>query len=178
MISRSVVPLPKSQIRPLLLSGFPAILIVLAQSLACLFFVTDALSDESGGQDGSGNLLEIGVSLALVAGIVLGAIYLFHLVREIRTRAAVVAVARGAMSRIIADRFVEWGLSAAETDVALFALKGCSVNEIAGLRSSAPGTVRAQLSQVYAKAGVSSQATLMSVFLEELLDDVALAAIP
>lgn len=169
--------MPKSQIRALLLSGFPAILIVLAQSLACLFFVTDALSDESGGQDGSGNLLEIGVSLALVAGIVLGAIYLFHLVREIRTRAAVVAVARGAMSRIIADRFVEWGLSAAETDVALFALKGCSVNEIAGLRSSAPGTVRAQLSQVYAKAGVSSQATLMSVFLEELLDDVALAAI-
>jgi len=165
---------PKSQFRALLQSGFPAILIVLAQSLACLFFVTDALSDESGGQEGgSGNLLEIGVSLALVAGIVLGAIYLFHLVREIRTRAAVVAVARDAMSRIIADRFVDWGLSAAETDVALFALKGCSVTEIAGLRSSAPGTVRAQLSQVYAKAGVSSQAMLMSIFLEDLMDDVA-----
>jgi len=170
--------LPKSQLRAVLQGGLPAVLIVLAQSLACLFFVTDALSDESGAQEGgSGNLLEIGVSLALVAGIVLGAIYLFHLVNEIRIRAAVVAIAKGAMSRIITHRFAEWGLSAAETDVALFALKGCSVNEIAGLRSSAPGTVRAQLSQIYAKAGVSSQAMLMSIFLEDLMDDVAPAAI-
>jgi hypothetical protein len=30
--------------------------------------------------------------------------------------------------------------------------------------------VRAQLSQVYAKAGVGSQAMLMSLFLEDLLD--------
>jgi DNA-binding CsgD family transcriptional regulator len=159
-------------------SILPAILIVLAQSLACLFFVADALSEEPGSPNsGPGNVLEVSVALALMAGIVLGAIYLFHLVREIRTRAAVVAVAKGAMSRVIADRFADWRLSAAESDVALFALKGCSVQDIARMRSSAPGTVRAQLSQVYAKAGVSSQSMFMSLFLEELMGGVTLAAV-
>ena len=52
---------------------------------------------------------------------------------------------------------------------ALFALKGCDVAEIAQLRGAAQGTVRAQLSQVYAKAGVTSQAGLVSLFLEDLL---------
>lgn len=170
--------MPKSQLRSLLPSILPAILIVLAQSLACLFFVADALSEEPGSPNsGPGNVLEVSVALALMAGIVLGAIYLFHLVREIRTRAAVVAVAKGAMSRVIADRFADWRLSAAESDVALFALKGCSVQDIARMRSSAPGTVRAQLSQVYAKAGVSSQSMLMSLFLEELMGGVTLAAV-
>lgn len=170
--------MPESKLRSLLPSALPAIFIVLAQSLACLFFVADALADESGPQSGggSGNALEVGVALALLAGVLFGAIYLFHLVREIWTRAAVVAVAKGAMSRIIADRFVDWGLSAAEADVALFALKGCSVQDIARMRSSAPGTVRAQLSQVYAKAGVSSQPMLMSLFLEDLMDDVSVDA--
>ena len=69
----------------------------------------------------------------------------------------------------IAVRFGEWGLTAAEGDVALFALKGCDAAEIARLRGAAQGTVRAQLSQVYAKAGVSSQAGLVSLFLDDLL---------
>lgn len=165
--------MPNSQLRSLLPSILPPVLIVLAQSLACLFFVADALSDEAGpANSGPTDILEVSVALALMAGIVLGAIYLFHLVREIRTRAAVVAVAKGAMSRIIADRFADWRLSAAESDVALFALKGCSVQDIAQMRASAPGTVRAQLSQVYAKAGVSSQSMLMSLFLEDLMGGV------
>ena len=158
--------------RSLLTGVLPAVVIVLVQALACLFFVADALSEEGGAApNGSGNTLEAAVSLALLAGIALGFAYLIHLVREIRTRATAVAIARGALSRIIADRFSEWGLSTAESDVALFALKGCTIGEIASMRSAAPGTVRAQLSQVYAKAGVSSQPMLMSVFLEELMSD-------
>lgn len=168
--------MPAIQLRPRLGGALPAIFIVLAQSLACLFFVVDALADESGTQGGGrwANLLEVGIALALMAGVAFGAIYLFHLRREVRTRAAVIAVAKGAMSRIIADRFIGWHLSAAEADVALFALKGCSAQEIAGMRSSAASTVRAQLSQVYAKAGVSSQSMLMSLFLDDLMEDVSL----
>lgn len=147
----------------------PVVVIVLVEGFACLFFVADALSEESGGSSSSGNALEIGVAFALVAGTLVGAAYLVHLVREMRVRAQVVAIASGALSRIIADRFLEWGLSAAESDVAMFALKGLSIAEIATLRSAAAGTVRAQLSQVYAKAGVSSQAMLMSLFLDDLM---------
>ena len=53
--------------------------------------------------------------------------------------------------------------------MALFALKGCDIAEIAALRGSAAGTVRAQLTRVYAKASVDSQSGLIALFLEELI---------
>lgn len=153
----------------------PAVLIFILQAFAGLFFVVDALSDDgSSGPTGFENLLETAVALALLAGTVLSAIYVIRLIREIRLRSTAVAIASGALSMIIRDRFAEWNLSAAEADVALFALKGFSISEIADLRSAAPGTVRAQLSQVYSKAGVTSQAMLMSLFLEDLMDGAAL----
>lgn len=165
----------KSDLQHMLPDVIPAAALVALQGVACLFFVADALADDSDpATSGTGNGLEIAVSFALLAGTIFGAIYLYRLVREIRIRAAVVAIAKGALSEIIADRFSQWHLSAAESDVALFALKGCSIAKIAEMRSAAPGTVRAQLSQVYAKAGVSSQAMLMSLFLEELMGDGAL----
>lgn len=161
----------KIQFRQALPSLLPAILIVIVQASACLFFVLDALSDgSSAAANGQENLLETGVALALFAGTALGATYLFRMAREIRVRSTALAIARSSLSTIIAERFIEWGLSPAESDVALFALKGCAIGDIADLRSAAPGTVRAQLSQVYAKAGVTSQAMLMSLFLEELIE--------
>ena len=161
---------PKFELREIFRDIIPAAAIVVVQASACLFFVADALADHSDpATKGTGNGLEVGVSFALLAGTIFGAIYLYRLVREIRVRAAVIAIAKGALSEIIAARFSQWNLSAAESDVALFALKGCSITQIAQMRSAAPGTVRAQLSQVYAKAGVSSQAMLMSLFLDDLM---------
>lgn len=53
--------------------------------------------------------------------------------------------------------------------MALFALKGFDVAEIAELRGSAAGTVRARLTRVYAKAGVSNRTQLLAVFTDDLL---------
>lgn len=64
----------------------------------------------------------------------------------------------------------EWKLTPAEAEVAFFALKGRDVAEIAQLRGAAAGTIRSQLNQVYAKAGAVSQAMLVSLFIEDLLD--------
>jgi hypothetical protein len=44
---------------------------------------------------------------------------------EADERERVITVARGAVAEVVAQRFAEWALSAAESDVALFALKGC-----------------------------------------------------
>ena len=87
-----------------------------------------------------------------------------------RAEEANLAKARGALAEHIGLRFDEWRLTPGECEVALFALKGCDVAEIARLRGAAPGTVRSQLSQIYAKAGVGSQATLVSLFIDDLLD--------
>ena len=153
----------------------PAGAVVALQILACGYFVADALADEAGSAgSGSGSIFEVVVALALLAGIALGAVHIVRLARENRMRENALAVARGALSRILVDRFADWGLSSAEADVALFALKGCTIAAIAEMRDAAQGTVRAQLSQVYAKAGVSSQPMLMSLFLDDLMRDQGL----
>lgn len=161
-----------STLRKVLPSILPAVGVICLQVIACVYFVADAMSDEADpSASGAGNWFEVVVALALLAGVTIGAAYIFQLIREVGQRDAAITIARGALSRLLSQRFNEWALSAAESDVALFALKGCSIGEIARMRSAATGTVRAQLSQVYAKAGVSSQAMLMSLFLEDLMTE-------
>ncbi|MFN7265267.1 MAG: helix-turn-helix transcriptional regulator [Phenylobacterium sp.] len=78
-------------------------------------------------------------------------------------------IAAGARAAVTAERLRDWAPPPPEADVAVFALKGFDVAEIAGLRSAAEGTVRAQLAQVYRKAGVNSRAALACLFLEDLI---------
>ena len=62
--------------------------------------------------------------------------------------------------------------------MALFAVKGLSTQEIAVLRSTSEGTVKAQTNAIYRKAGVSGRSQLLSVFIEDLMrDDTALSKI-
>ncbi len=147
--------------------------IVLLQAVAAAFFVGDALVDVRADGWGAHVAVEGLIALALVAGVVLGALELRRMLAEARRSADALAVARGALGELVDQRFAEWGLTAAEADVALFALKGFDTAGIAELRGAAPGTVRAQLAQVYAKAGVSSRAGLVALFFEDLLDGVA-----
>lgn len=151
-----------------------AVAIVVMEVLAGAFFVVDSITDielSPGGLLADFSWLEVAIALVMLAGIVLGARLIRQLMLEAREREQVIAMAQGAIGEVIAERFAAWRLSAAETDVAMFALKGCSIGEIAAMRGSAEGTVRAQLSQVYAKAGVSSQPMFVALFVEELLGD-------
>lgn len=144
-------------------------IIVVVQAVAAVFFVADALGDV--GEQGL--TLHIGIegliAFALLAGVILGLRHTRLLMAEAARRDAALKVARGALADLVATRFGEWELTPAEAEVALFALKGCDSAEIANLRGAAQGTVRAQLSSVYAKAKVSSQAGLVSLFFEDLL---------
>jgi hypothetical protein len=54
--------------------------------------------------------------------------------------------------------------------VALFAIKGLSTQEIAALRATSEGTVKAQTNAIYRKAGVNGRPQLLSLFIEDLLD--------
>ena len=62
-------------------------------------------------------------------------------------------------------------LTPSERDVALFAIKGMSTAEIASLRSTSEGTVKAQTNAIYRKAGVSGRSQLLSLFIEDLMRD-------
>jgi DNA-binding CsgD family transcriptional regulator/uncharacterized protein YneF (UPF0154 family) len=147
--------------------------VTLLQVLAAGFFVADSLVDTQlppAQLPSDMSWFEAGIAAALFVGVLLGALQTRRLFLEADERERVITVARGAVAEVVAQRFAEWALSAAESDVALFALKGCTIAEISRMRGSAEGTVRAQLSQVYAKAGVSSQALLMATFFDELIE--------
>ena len=144
-------------------------MVVAVQAVAAMFFVADALGDFAADGITTHIAIEALIAFALLAGVFIGAAHVRRLLAEARQREQALAVAQGALAEHITSRFADWGLTAAESDVALFALKGCDAGEIAALRGAAQGTVRAQLSQIYAKAGVNSQAGLISLFLEDLL---------
>lgn len=155
-------------------------ILVALQALACAFFLADLVGDVVADGIGLHLAIEGLAAIALLIAVVLGSLQVRSLIAAARRDEAAVAAAQGAMSDLIALRFAEWKLTAAEADVALFALKGCDIAAIAALRGSAAGTVRAQLARVYAKAGVDSQSGLIALFLEELiaLPDQALSAPP
>lgn len=144
-------------------------ILVALQALACAFFLVDLVGDIAADGIGLHLLIEGMAAIALLIAVVLGALQVRALIAAARRDEVAVAAGQGALADLISLRFEEWQLTSAEADVALFALKGCDIAEIAALRGSAAGTVRAQLARVYAKAGVESQSGLIALFLEELI---------
>ena len=117
-------------------------------------------------------LIEIGAALGLLLGVAMGAFALTQ--SRARTLKAEQALrrARSAFRDVLDERFDEWGLTEAESDVALFAIKGFSTQDIAGFRGVSEGTVKAQTNAIYRKAGVTGRPQLLSVFIDELVEDV------
>jgi DNA-binding NarL/FixJ family response regulator len=69
----------------------------------------------------------------------------------------------------IEHQFERWGLSAAESEVGLFLLKGLSLREIADLRNTSERTVREQARSLYRKSGLAGRSSVSAFFLEDLL---------
>ena len=116
-------------------------------------------------------LMEIAAAFGLMLGVGLGALLLRASMRRTRAAEQALRAASGAFMDLVDERFEEWGLTPAERDVALFALKGCSIAEIATLRDTSEGTVKAQTNAIYRKAGVSGRPQLISLFVEDLMGD-------
>ena len=72
---------------------------------------------------------------------------------------------------LLEERFGDWGLTPAERDVALFAIKGMSTSEIAALRDVSEGTIKAQTNAIYRKADVAGRPQLLSLFIDDLMSD-------
>jgi len=116
-------------------------------------------------------LFEIGAAVGLTLGVVFGAMALVYAHRYRRVAEERLRRASGAFMDLLNERFAEWSLTRAEADVALFAIKGMSTAEIALLRKTSEGTVKAQTNAIYRKAGVSGRSQLLSLFIEDLMRD-------
>lgn len=151
-------------------------MILAVQSLCAVFFVSDIVASVLGLRASpiswqTRELIEIGAAVGLVLGLLLGALALERAVRGQRLAVERLRRASGAFMDLLSERFAEWGLTPAEADVALFAIKGLSTAEIATLRQVSEGTVKAQTAAIYRKAGVSGRSQLLSLFIEDLMRD-------
>lgn len=149
-------------------------IVVALQALASALFLADFVADLN--EDGwTGHLVAEGAAaIALLVAVVVGALQVRSLIDQARQDDLAVALARQVVADLIQRRFTDWHLTAAEADVALFAIKGTDAAEIARLRGAAGGTVRAQLTRIYAKAGVTSHSGLIALFLDDLIDPDAI----
>ena len=115
--------------------------------------------------------MEIGASIGLVLGLVVGGLMVIRALKDRNSAEERLRRASGAFADLLQEKFAEWGLTASERDVALFAIKGMSTADIAGLRSTSEGTVKAQTNAIYRKAGVSGRSQLLSLFIDDLMRD-------
>ena len=152
------------------------LLVLLVQGLCAFFFISDILSSLIGFRTTPVSwqyreYMEIGAALGLLIGLVLGALTLWHTLGERNVARERLRRASSAFMVLLEERFSEWGLTPAERDVALFAIKGMSTAEIATLRTTSEGTVKAQTNAIYRKAGVSGRSQLLSLFIDDLMRD-------
>lgn len=150
--------------------------VLLVQFLCTIFFVSDILSSMFGIYTRPlpwevRELMEIGSALGLVLGLVVGSLMLRRTIKERNAAQEKLRRASGAFMDLLEERFKEWALTPAERDVALFAIKGMTTSEIATLRATSEGTVKAQTNAIYRKAGVSGRPQLLSLFIDDLMRD-------
>lgn len=158
----------------------PFIAIFLIQAFCAFFFVSDILASVLGLRTRPiswemREAMEIGAALGLVLGVIVGALMLRRALRDRNHAEERLRRASGEFMVLLQERFDEWGLTPSEKDVALFAIKGMSTAEIASLRSTSEGTVKAQTNAIYRKAGVTGRPQLLSVFIEDLMEKGGMA---
>ncbi|MBG1230748.1 helix-turn-helix transcriptional regulator [Aestuariivirga litoralis] len=108
--------------------------------------------------------------IALVAAIGFETSYLIGLLRRKANLERSVGMASIALQEVIESHFIEWQLTASEHDVATLMVKGLSIAEIAQLRGSAEGTVKAHLNNIYRKSNTRNRAEVLSTIMDAMLD--------
>lgn len=149
-------------------------LLLVLQAACALVFVIDILLSAFGIYPvplswSTRELLEMGAGLGLFLGLILGTILVRRAMRDLNRAEARLERASAAFVDLLNARFDQWGLTVAERDVALFAIKGLSVQEMARLRETSEGTIKAQTAAIYRKANVTGRPQLLSLFIEDLM---------
>ncbi|MDG4650455.1 helix-turn-helix transcriptional regulator [Roseibacterium sp. SDUM158017] len=140
------------------------------QGACAVFFAGDALADLRFAGVTAHTAFEALVTAALGIGTLVTFAVMRRTIEAARRANEALHLARGAFADVVEARFSAWGLTPSEAEVALFTLKGLDAAEVAEVRGSAPGTVRAQLAAVYRKSGASNRSQFVALFLDELME--------
>lgn len=143
------------------------------QALCCAYFLMDITWDllwpGAINTLGDSDIVEAIVTAALFLSLAFTVAELRTLLRRHDHLEDQIKLASGAFGDVLEQHFRDWGLTSAEREIAILAIKGFSVAEMAGLRDTRQGTVKAQCASVYRKADVSGRLQLLSIFLDDLM---------
>lgn len=150
--------------------------LLLTQTICAILFASDILLSVVGVYPvplswPTREMMEVGALIGLLLGLVFGAVLVWRAFGDLRRAEARLERASVAFIGLLNTPFDEWGLTAAEHDVALLAIKGLTVQDIARLRETSDGTVKAQTAAIYRKACVLGRPQLLSLFIEDLMGD-------
>ncbi|MCA8928070.1 MAG: helix-turn-helix transcriptional regulator [Alphaproteobacteria bacterium] len=153
------------------------LLLIAAQVFCAVFFGLDAVTDlfrsaESSQAEGPDWHLAIEglAAVSLWAAIAFEVRYVLSLLRRKAQLERNVSIASAAVQDVIAAALDAWRLTASERDVANLLIKGLSIAEIAAVRGSAEGTVKAHLNAIYRKSGAGNRGDLLSLIIDQLLE--------
>ena len=150
------------------------------QGACCAYFLSDVLIDTFVPGHVSAlaesDLVEAVITIALFLGLIFTGSELRQMLRRQDQITDQRKIASGAFADLLEVRFSEWQLTEAERAGAVLAIKGYSVAEMAQLRDTAQGTVKAQCAALYRKADVSGRLQLLSLFLDDLMADTLIPA--
>ena len=117
----------------------------------------------------SHDVFESVLAVALLGSLLLTVIEFRSLQEREEHMKSKLKAATGAFAQLLDEHFEQWSLTPSERDVALLAVKGLSISDIARVRATKEGTIKAQCNAIYRKAGVTGRTQLLSIFIEELL---------
>lgn len=143
------------------------------QTLCAMFFLSDAIVDffrltnVPGFRDT--DAFEYIMAGALIFSLAFTGVLLRGVIVRQRRMQDQLKVASGAFAELLEEHFTSWHLTKSERDVALLAIKGFSIAEMARVRDTMEGTIKAQCNAIYRKAGVSGRPQLLSLFIDELM---------
>lgn len=144
-------------------------------SICCAYFLMDTAWDifwpTAINPVAESDVLEALVTLALFLCLIYTGTELRALLNRHDQLEDQIKVASGAFTEVMEARFSSWSLTSAEREIAILAIKGFSIAEMADIRDTKQGTVKAQCASVYRKADVAGRLQLLSIFLDDLMSD-------
>lgn len=151
-------------------------IVVLTIQVICLVFLVFDVSADLSGIDNQNSIaenhvFELIVVLALIMSIAIITREFLRVTQRNKKVEGQLHAARGAFQALLDQNFAEWDLTESERDVSLLAIKGLDIQEISHIRDTKQGTIKAQLNAIYRKAGVNGRPQLISLFIEELMDN-------
>lgn len=154
-------------------TGLPSLImgLIAVQVICAAVFLLDVLTDITELSVLSWQLVpEALASIGLFVGIAFEVVFLMHLLRRKASLERSVGMASAALQSVIEGHFDDWKLTPSERDVAALMVKGLSISEIAEVRGSAEGTVKAHLNAIYRKANARNRAEVLSHIMDTLID--------